>query len=156
VTEVDAETHARIHRLHDFQNVVWRREEFVLRSMVVNGDLDVVLLGEALDARKNRRIRGRDHERHAGAFRVVEVVPHVVIGVFTEGDRAAADDAEPGGFDLLARGRELLGREIVVEVDGFEVDVRSAQLLRHRDGFVARKAAQRVAGDAESNGALIG
>src|SRR2546427_9529640 len=35
---------------------------FVLRAVVVDGDLDVVLLGEPFDAREDRRVRRRDDE----------------------------------------------------------------------------------------------
>src|SRR5690606_12681589 len=56
----------------------------------------------------------------------------------------------PGRLELAPAGRELGRGEIVLEVGGFDVDVRRAERLHHLDRPGARELAERVAGHAEA------
>ena len=69
VAYVDAEADARIEILDGLEHVEGRGKELVLGAVIVDGDLDVVLLDEALDPleRLGRGIAG-DDGRDAGAL----------------------------------------------------------------------------------------
>src|SRR5205823_13474876 len=110
VPDVDAQPHASVHAADVLQGVVRGREVLVLGAVVVDGDRDVILPGEPLDARQDPRVRVDRDERHAGALRVREVLLHVLVAVPLEGDHAAAHDLESGRFDLAPRRRQLLRR----------------------------------------------
>ncbi len=92
MTQVDAKPDPRIHVADDRQRVLWSREVLVLGAVVVDGNFDVVLLHESLDAREGLRRRRDNHQRHAAHARVFEVATHVFVGVGLQGDCAAPDD----------------------------------------------------------------
>src|SRR5215207_4329613 len=80
---------------------------------------------------------------------VREVLLDARVGILVERDRAATDDLEACVVDLLADGRELIGRLLVGDVHRLEVDVGRPQGLRHLECLLERELAQRVARDAE-------
>ena len=118
VPDVDAQSHPAIHVAHVFQGVIGRREPFVLRAVIVDRDLDVVLLGEPLDARQDRHVGVRGDQGHAGRLGVREVLPHVCVAVLLEGDHAAAHDAQARALDFTPRRGHFVPRQLVGQVHG--------------------------------------
>src|SRR5256885_938163 len=52
-------------------------------------------------------------------------------------------------LDFAPRGGQLLGRQLVGQVHGLEIDIRRAECLHHLDRFVAREVAERIARHAQ-------
>src|SRR5947207_9160069 len=137
VTDIDAQPHPSIHAPDVLQGVVRGREVLVLGAVVVERDLDVVLLGEALDAGQQRRCGVRGDQRHAGGPRVREVFLHSRIAVLVELAHYTADYLEPRGLDFPSRLRQLRRGQLVRQVHRLEVDVGCPERLYHLDRLVA-------------------
>src|SRR6266576_1094883 len=152
VPDVDAQSHPAIQIAHVLQGVVRGREVLVLGPVVVERDADVVLLGEALNAREQRRGGVRRDERHAGGPRVREVFLHVRIAVLVERDHSTAHDLQTRALDVASGRGQLFRRQLVRQVHGLEIAEGCAERLHHLDRLVAGKFSERVAGDAEPQG----
>jgi hypothetical protein len=127
VAHVHAQSHARIHVPNDRERVLRSREVLVLGSVIVNGDGDVVLLDEALDAGEGGTSGSDDHEGHPARLGVLEVSPNVVVVVFLEVDGAAPHDLEPGLLELSTSRLQLVSGRLVRQMERLDVDARHAQ-----------------------------
>src|SRR4029077_2409643 len=117
VPDINAAADTRVHILHRFQNSDWGRPQFVFRTVIVDGDADVVFLCEFLDARKS--LRGgvaRDDNGNPRTLAVFELAAYVRILVLCE-----IDDSGAVKFDARC--------SIVGESNGLSWRIRGEMIL---------------------------
>src|SRR5258707_9200918 len=99
VAYIDAAADSRVHFFDELQDVERRLPELVFRTMVVDCDPDVVLLGERLYPRKagGRGISG-DDDGDAGSLAILKLGADVVVLILEEidGARSVKPDACSG------------------------------------------------------------
>src|SRR5262245_35428382 len=89
VAYVYAQADPFVERLDGLPNVKGRREAFILRPVIMDGEFDVELLDETLQKREGIRVRAAHNRREPCVPRVLEGLAHARLVVF-QSDVAAA------------------------------------------------------------------
>ena len=144
VPNIHTKSNARVHTLDRFQNTLRRREIFILRSVVVYGNLDVVLLHVLFQFGQSLRSGRTDNQREAGAFGIFEFALDIGLIVLGETHVTAAHQDDTGIREFLFGRIDFLRRGIEFQMELFNVQVRRAQVLRHLDRLGTIELPERV------------
>ncbi len=107
----------------------------VFRTVIVDGDLDVVLLDVLLKHRQGLGCRRTNDQRKASSLRILELAFDVVLVSLLKADVSASDQLHAGIGEFFLRRIDLFGRAVQLQVEVFDVQIRSAQLLQHLNGL---------------------
>src|SRR2546425_8454494 len=146
VPNVNAQTDALVVWLNCFPYIVRRWESFVLRSVIVNGKLDVEFFYHLIENRHRVGMRTAYDGWKPDVSRVLKRLTNIRF-VILHGHVAATHRRNPSVFELLGDGLPLFRRAFQRQVSVFDRNVFQSHALYGLDRGVERHLPQSVRGD---------
>ncbi|MBA7642874.1 hypothetical protein ES703_50583 [subsurface metagenome] len=126
MSDVVAKPNPLIQILDSFIGTGRRRINFIPRSMIVNGHLDIVFLNLPVNQRQQFRFR----DLHSRSFSIIKSLMHLVLASHI--DYSAAVKLQPRIFNLLHYAAYLRGTAVQRKMKALESNVFQTDPFGHR------------------------